>query len=254
MSEHLEEIDDPAPRTRPTRKSSAYQMPASRENVWFLGITTAAILCILFLLVRYVNTPLMLSGEQERPERLDPVRNPQLAAVKMQITEKSFPAGLGNGQLRLIGQPEMPPVPTGLGQQPMQFIGHPEIPVPTGLGQQPMQFIDARMSPGIGAGQMQLIQQNIPYLGVLLIDVPPQLTTKLKLVADIGVYVTGVVDGSPAQKAGVLAGDVLLKVNHIPITAPEDIDHSLVGKNPGDAVKILFNRGGVTKSAYITLG
>ena len=136
-----------AGRTKPARGET----PVAKEQVWFLGIAMVSILCILFLLVRYVNTPLMLTGEQERPEPREmtvnpqfaplPAANPQVAAAQIQprITEKRFPAGLGSGQLQLIGQPT---IPTGLGQQPMQFIGHPEIPVPAGIGEGDPVFLD----------------------------------------------------------------------------------------------------------------
>ncbi len=88
----------------------------------------------------------------------------------------------------------------------------------------------------------------------MLVDLPPSVAASLKPGVDAGVYVNGVVDGAPAQKAGLLAGDILLKLDHVAMTAPEDVGNILVGKKPGDTVKVLFIRAGTTKSAYITLG
>lgn len=47
-----------------------------------------------------------------------------------------------------------------------------------------------------------------------------------------GVQVMNVLPGSPAEKAGVLAGDIILEINRIPINSAEELQ-KMVARNPG---------------------
>jgi len=68
-----------------------------------------------------------------------------------------------------------------------------------------------------------------PYLGVAMqsVRLPGSLQKKLDLGRDAGVIVLGVEPGGPAERAGVLVGDVFLDVNGQPVSDTTDVQHSL---------------------------
>ncbi len=68
-----------------------------------------------------------------------------------------------------------------------------------------------------------------------------------------GVKLTGTSSGSPAEKAGMLAGDVLLGVGDVTIDTIHDFVYALSIYKPGDVVVTRFSRDGSEHSARITL-
>ncbi len=183
---------------------------SEKTPMWILVAAICATMGLMFFILRWVDSPLPLCpNPDDAPE-------PTLAVTQSlpRITEKSFPAGLGSGQIRLIGTP----LPTGIGNQPMQ-----------------------------------LIRQNGPYLGLVLSPAPPDAAARLGLAAGGGVVVTSVVAGSPGQKAGILPGDVLLRMDGTDLGTPEDMGAILSGKKAGDAVKVVYDRQGARKSTHLTL-
>lgn len=68
-----------------------------------------------------------------------------------------------------------------------------------------------------------------------------------------GATVLEVTKGSPAEKAGIRKGDVIIKVNESKIESPESLFEIIHGFKPGDKVKILFTRDGKTQSVDATL-
>jgi len=76
---------------------------------------------------------------------------------------------------------------------------------------------------------------------------------ELNIPQGTGLYVNDVVDASPAQKAGVQKGDVLLKCAHKPVNSPEAVGRILATLKAGDAVKLLVNRDGRKKSFHAKL-
>jgi RNA polymerase sigma factor (sigma-70 family) len=63
-----------------------------------------------------------------------------------------------------------------------------------------------------------------------------------------------VIPDSPAAKAGVQAGDVLVKVGNAQVTDPNEAVKILKSSKPGDKVNISFKRGDKDMNASITLG
>ena len=59
-----------------------------------------------------------------------------------------------------------------------------------------------------------------------------------------GVRLDGTVEGSPAEKAGLLKGDVLKTVNGEQVNELRDLSDILKGLKAGDKVDILVDRGG----------
>jgi hypothetical protein len=58
-----------------------------------------------------------------------------------------------------------------------------------------------------------------------------------------GVRAEGIVDGSPAAKAGIVAGDVLLRVNDQPLANLQEYSNVLRALKPGQSVTVVLRRG-----------
>jgi serine protease Do len=84
------------------------------------------------------------------------------------------------------------------------------------------------------------------YLGILPVDVPRELAEEYKLGKDKarGAFVRQVVQGAPADKAGVQPGDVVLAVNGKAVDGAVDLRRTLGALKPGTAVTLQINRQG----------
>lgn len=100
----------------------------------------------------------------------------------------------------------------------------------------------------------QVADQLIEYgkvepsiLGVIAQNLTPELADAFALKTDKeGVLVSQVMDASPAQKAGIQAEDVILKVNNVTMHSAAEI-HNLMGiTHPDTTVKITLLRDGKT--------
>jgi membrane-associated protease RseP (regulator of RpoE activity) len=68
-----------------------------------------------------------------------------------------------------------------------------------------------------------------------------------------GVYVGNVSEGMPAQAAGLLAGDVLVSVDGVPINNTDELRVLLDSKAPGDLVNVTVARGDRWQNRYSTV-
>lgn len=69
-----------------------------------------------------------------------------------------------------------------------------------------------------------------------------------------GFKVGGVFKRSPAEKAGLRAGDVVIEINGAAVKKNADLMDSIHGKKPGDRVKLLILRDGVRMEVEAVLG
>jgi putative serine protease PepD len=69
-----------------------------------------------------------------------------------------------------------------------------------------------------------------------------------------GAEIQGVTPGSPAQAAGLQAGDVITGVDGSPVQDPDDVSQAVSGFRPGDEVEIEVSRDGVSRTFDIELG
>jgi len=65
--------------------------------------------------------------------------------------------------------------------------------------------------------------------------------------------VAGVTPGSPAEKAGVKEGDVLLKVDSRDVANLQGFAGVLRGLSPGQTVKVVLSRGGQEQTIDVTV-
>jgi serine protease Do len=92
------------------------------------------------------------------------------------------------------------------------------------------------------------------FLGVGVTDIDAERTKALKLKEEHGVEVTSVDEDSPAAKAGVKVGDVVLEYNGQRVEGIEQFLR-LVRETPvGRQVKLLISRSGATQTLTATTG
>ena len=70
---------------------------------------------------------------------------------------------------------------------------------------------------------------------------------------DPGVLLTGVVPGSPAQKVGLVGGDVVLRIGTKKILNLQDMQYALTDHRPGDVVELEYSHDGKVHVVQVTL-
>lgn len=92
------------------------------------------------------------------------------------------------------------------------------------------------------------------WLGVQIQRLTPELADSLGLKQATGALVAAPQDGSPAEKAGIKAGDLITEVNGSEIKDARDLAKKIAELAPGSEAKIALNRNGETKSLVIKIG
>ncbi len=88
-------------------------------------------------------------------------------------------------------------------------------------------------------------------LGLGLDNVTPEIATKLGMSTATGVLITRVESDSPAEEAGLRAGDVILEVDQEEVKGVQAFSSKMAGYPKGQAALLLINRKGNT--LYLTL-
>lgn len=90
-----------------------------------------------------------------------------------------------------------------------------------------------------------------PYIGITGINLDEQTAKKYKL--EVGVYIKSVEDFSPAEKAGLKAGDVIIKADGKSITTMDELNEIKNSHQIGDTMTLTVNRNGSDKDISVTL-
>jgi S1-C subfamily serine protease len=95
-----------------------------------------------------------------------------------------------------------------------------------------------------------------PYLGIAMqpVEVPENMRSKLPAETRVGLLVMHVESRGPAEKAGVLLGDVLFELGGKTVEHVDAIQDSLADAKVGDVLQIRLIRAGEIKAVSITLG
>jgi len=95
-----------------------------------------------------------------------------------------------------------------------------------------------------------------PYLGIAMqrVDVPERMASKLPVETRVGLLVTHVETDGPAEKAGVLLGDVLFEVNGETVEDLTAIQDAIAAAKTGDLMTIGLIRAGKVEQVSVILG
>lgn len=91
------------------------------------------------------------------------------------------------------------------------------------------------------------------FLGVMIQSVDGNFADQKGLSVHSGVYVEQLVENGAAAKAGMKAGDVIVKIDNKEIKAVPELQERVGSKRPGDHVQVTVNRDGKEKELTITL-
>jgi S1-C subfamily serine protease len=86
------------------------------------------------------------------------------------------------------------------------------------------------------------------------VRISPARQAKLHREQDTGLLLVEVKPGGPADRSGLLVGDVLVAINGVPFENPEQLVASLYSRQPGDVVKIELLRGVTLVSLQVEIG
>jgi len=81
-----------------------------------------------------------------------------------------------------------------------------------------------------------------PWLGVVGLSITEEIASYYDLPVDSGVLVTKVADDSPAEREGILAGDIILRMNSGAINSIEDLLSEIHNRKIGDKARIVVYR------------
>lgn len=92
-----------------------------------------------------------------------------------------------------------------------------------------------------------------PYIGVAMTSMSDRIANYLGYTGKDGIVVNQVVPGSPADKAGLVQGDVIVEINHMKVKDPNDVANTVSKLKTGDKVTLLIWRKGSLQPFDITL-
>ena len=92
-----------------------------------------------------------------------------------------------------------------------------------------------------------------PKLGVQVHELNGDLAEYFKVNKDDGVLITQVTEGSPAEAAGLKAGDVITMLDDEKISSHEDLIETLENYDYGDVASVQFERKGKTQKVEVEL-
>ena len=95
-------------------------------------------------------------------------------------------------------------------------------------------------------------------LGLTVQPVTPEISQQLKLKGAKGVVVMAVKNGSPAEQAGLVRGDVIERVAQTPVNTPQELKAAVdrvtnMQKGDDKKVALYINRGGQKRFAFIVV-
>ena len=92
------------------------------------------------------------------------------------------------------------------------------------------------------------------WLGVYIQDVSPELAESFGMDKPVGALVARVMDGSPAQNAGLQAGDVVVAVNGEPVRSSGGLPPKIGRLQPGDEAVLTLVREGERRELRVEVG
>ena len=92
-----------------------------------------------------------------------------------------------------------------------------------------------------------------PWLGIMGLSLTEDIARYYNLSADRGILVSKVVEDSPAGRSGIVAGDIVLRLDSAPVYHIEDLQKEIHLRRIGDKVRLVLLRRGREQTFEVTL-
>ena len=92
------------------------------------------------------------------------------------------------------------------------------------------------------------------FIGVSLVDLTSELRGYFGVADGTGVLVSEAVKGSPAEKAGIRAGDVIVSLDGKNVDSARDIGEIIRAMKKGDTTRVDVRRKGTAQQFLVTVG
>jgi serine protease Do len=92
------------------------------------------------------------------------------------------------------------------------------------------------------------------FLGITIQEITPSLAQQFDLAVDQGVGILSVEPGSPADEAGLVEGDIIVRLGDTEIRTSGDLFRALTEHRAGDVVQVEYFHNGTRETAAVTLG
>jgi len=91
------------------------------------------------------------------------------------------------------------------------------------------------------------------WLGVMIRDLNSDELEEISSMDDLGVYITEILTDSPAQKAGLQAGDIIIRLAGIPVIGADHFIQLVRSSAAGRTLTLEFLRDGRNRTTKVTL-
>jgi len=103
----------------------------------------------------------------------------------------------------------------------------------------------------------QLVQQGYvlrPYIGIRWGWISPEIAERYNLPVEYGVFVTEIIQGGPADEAGLNENDILVAIDDQSLDEDNPFTNLLFNYAPGDEIQVTVYRSGETFDVSLILG
>jgi putative serine protease PepD len=93
-----------------------------------------------------------------------------------------------------------------------------------------------------------------PYMGVGTVSITRAIAREYGMPVDAGAFVQEVQPESPAERAGIERGDIIVRIAGTTIRGTEDVFAAVRGERIGAVVEVVVVRGDEERTLSVTLG
>jgi serine protease Do len=94
--------------------------------------------------------------------------------------------------------------------------------------------------------EMALTKKSGEYFGISAQEITKDLAKQLGISHDVGVIVTDVEEGSPADNVGIQQRDIIVQINNIKVTSMKQYATEMKKASDKKSVTLLVKRGNTT--------
>jgi serine protease Do len=102
----------------------------------------------------------------------------------------------------------------------------------------------------------EIIEKGIsgrPWLGIVGLSLTEEIARYYDLSVDKGVVITRIMDGSPADRGGLIVGDIVLKIDNTLVPHIEDLSREIHKRKIGASVRVTVFRNGRERTLELIL-